>query len=129
MTQSKSRYYSIVFLLAIVSVFATSCRRYQEGPLISVRTVNKRITGNYELTEFKINGVDKTNELKQAAGYCSDLFVREISEGECLIYNCDTAIVSFQPSERFYVLYSNKMEILFHKLNGFLPTGYKCFHE
>ncbi len=44
-------------MLVIVAV-ASSCKKYEEGPCISLRSPEKRLTGHYTITSYTINGED-----------------------------------------------------------------------
>lgn len=39
-------------LISVATVF-NSCKKYEEGPMLSLKTKNARITGEWELTEMK----------------------------------------------------------------------------
>lgn len=45
---------NIIFLFISVFIFLISCRKYEENPLISLRTKNSRLIGNWELQESEI---------------------------------------------------------------------------
>jgi len=49
-----------VFLLLLAALFLPSCKKtYPEGPKISFRDVNVRITGEWKAISLSINGQDK----------------------------------------------------------------------
>lgn len=43
-----------ILLMAILSL--SSCTKYEDGPLISLRTKTARLTGKWEVVEEKVNG-------------------------------------------------------------------------
>jgi hypothetical protein len=45
-------------LLGIIALLLATCKKYEEGPLISLRTVKNRIYGKWKIEEYFINGVD-----------------------------------------------------------------------
>ena len=52
------KYKVIISLLLIV--MATSCKKYEEGPLISLRTPMGRLQGRWHVVNYTNNGVDST---------------------------------------------------------------------
>ncbi|MFH1319944.1 MAG: hypothetical protein ABII90_04735 [Bacteroidota bacterium] len=61
---------SITFLI-LISMILTSCKKYPEGPTISFRTVQGRLTGEWEIIEFNIDGQDFMDSLKNHPAYCT----------------------------------------------------------
>lgn len=57
----------ILVIIAISSITA-SCVKYEEGPSISNRSVEKRIYGFHFLKEYNVNGVDCFNEYYDSLG-------------------------------------------------------------
>ncbi len=55
-----------IFYILICIFISFSCKKYEEGPLVSFRTKNKRIQGSYNINEFKVNGEDKLIELQSS---------------------------------------------------------------
>jgi len=53
----------IVLLISVLIITLTlgSCKKYDEGPLISLRSKEKRMNGKWEVQLFLINGYDSTN--------------------------------------------------------------------
>jgi len=55
-----------IFLYAVTAVTVmglslTSCNKYEEGPGFTVRTAKARVTGDWKLTKYTINGTDFTS--------------------------------------------------------------------
>ncbi|MFH1321027.1 MAG: hypothetical protein ABII90_10290 [Bacteroidota bacterium] len=59
-----------ITLLILISMNFTSCKKYPEGPLISLRTPEKRLIGTWEIKEFEIDGQDFLDSLKNHPAYC-----------------------------------------------------------
>ena len=55
---------TLLILLALTGII-DGCR-YEDGPLISFRSVRSRIYGNYTLTQYKVNGIDSINLFKDS---------------------------------------------------------------
>jgi hypothetical protein len=58
---------SIILTAIFFILFLTACR-YDEGPMISFRSVEKRVAQSFLLVEFTKNGVDMTQELTDSCG-------------------------------------------------------------
>lgn len=53
-------------LLASFIMFGTySCKKYEEGPMISLRTKTQRLTGDWKIDKATQDGVDITNQLPE----------------------------------------------------------------
>ena len=120
----------IVLALGLLILLGFSgCRKYQEGPLLSIRTVKKRLEGNYALTEFTVNGVNRTQELINDPGYCPGLTIERYNgrNQKILVFNCDTnyATISFHGSSYSFSKY--KRSILLSSLNPYITADYECF--
>ncbi|MDI1354736.1 MAG: hypothetical protein PSX36_07450 [bacterium] len=51
----------VLCALAFISAsFFTSCKKYEDGPAISLRTKKARLQGDWQLESFSINEVDQT---------------------------------------------------------------------
>ncbi len=47
--------------LALLTLFlATACKKYKEGPKLTLRTVKKRFKGRYSVSRVLVNGQDST---------------------------------------------------------------------
>jgi len=57
-----------IILLLLISLAFAACR-YDEGPMISFRTVENRIAKSFTLVEFTKNGVDITALFSDSVGY------------------------------------------------------------
>ena len=56
-----------VFILLLIIVTFASCR-YDEGPMLSFRTVENRVAQKFNLIEFTKNNIDVTQELADSCG-------------------------------------------------------------
>jgi len=55
---------NILLLLALTFILASSCKKYPDGPLLSLRTKQHRICGDWKVEYFSINGYDSTAYLQ-----------------------------------------------------------------
>ncbi len=75
-----------IFIFLIFIIVLSGCRKYKEGPLISFRSPEKRISGTWQITEFTGNGVDSLQYYNDSCGanigialeyYDSDNFIMQ----------------------------------------------------
>jgi hypothetical protein len=64
-----------VAALMMGGIALTSCKKYEEGPAISLLTKKMRLAGTWELESYWENGVDKTTDYRQ--GVTSETIVYE----------------------------------------------------
>ena len=78
----------IILALFIASFVLTSCNKYEDGPLISLRKPLTRILGSWEVYYFDMNGNDLTQIYKDSCN-CNFGFIDEKSTPIYFInYNC-----------------------------------------
>lgn len=51
----------IAFLTLILFLFNVACKKYEEGPCISFKSKESRLTGRYNVKYYKINDADSTS--------------------------------------------------------------------
>src|SRR3989339_924733 len=56
----KTKIKILFFFLAAGLIFSTSCKKYPEGPSISLRTKTQRITGSWTIEKVTVNGTEAT---------------------------------------------------------------------
>jgi hypothetical protein len=61
--------------LMMSGIALTSCKKYEEGPALTLLTKKMRIAGTWEVESYWENGVDKTSEYRQ--GVTSETYVYE----------------------------------------------------
>lgn len=64
-----------VAALMMGGIALTSCKKYEEGPALSLLTKKMRVAGTWEVESYWENGVDKTSEYRQ--GVTSETYVYE----------------------------------------------------
>lgn len=58
---------TILYMLLMIFVLELgSCKKYPDGPVISLRTKCQRITGEYQLEKYIVNSIDSTNSLSHS---------------------------------------------------------------
>jgi|LakMenEpi03Aug12_release.lakeMendotaPanAssembly.Ray.scaffolds.fasta_scaffold46158_5 hypothetical protein len=53
---------TFLFILSVGVIFFTACRKYEEGPNISLRTKKARVTNNWRVESAEVNGVERSQE-------------------------------------------------------------------
>lgn len=53
----------LIILQCVVCLFISSCKKYPDGPLISLRTKQARITARWQMEKYLVNGADSTEKL------------------------------------------------------------------
>ena len=48
----------ILIYLIVITAIASSCKKYEEGPCISLRSPEKRLSGKYTIISYTVNGID-----------------------------------------------------------------------
>ena len=57
----------LILLLLVITAITAGCKKYPDGPLISLRTAKGRLYGTHNLTKYTVNGVDSLSR------YCDSL--------------------------------------------------------
>ena len=107
-----------IFLIVLLSLsgflFITSCKKYEEGPLLSFRTVNGRLEGTWEIEKYLVNGIDSTQLYKDSCG-CNFMFYHPGTSDLLLNYlNFRTDFNTMGNSQSSYYTYTfnkNKTQI------------------
>ncbi|OFY70571.1 MAG: hypothetical protein A2265_11280 [Bacteroidetes bacterium RIFOXYA12_FULL_33_9] len=56
----------LLFFITIILLLATnSCQKYEDGPLISLRSKDKRLYNNWNVTSLKVDGVESIDEFNE----------------------------------------------------------------
>lgn len=68
---------SILFFIAFILIITASCKKYPDGPLLSLRTKEHRVIGEWYVEYFSVNGNDSTANLKSQPTYGTYIFKKE----------------------------------------------------
>lgn len=69
-----------VFFAAMVLLTAnvfTGCKKYEEGPMLSLRSKKERVANTWKVEKYYENGVDKTNEFTAENINYTETFTKE----------------------------------------------------
>ncbi len=70
----------LFLILFVITIFFPSCQKeYPEGPMISFRSVYKRINGEWKVVEFTSNGADSLKNFKDSCS--SGVHVENVDNG------------------------------------------------
>jgi len=61
----RSTFYANVLVLVFILALFTACSKFEDGPKISFRSIEKRIYGTYRIEYFSKNGTDLTDYWNQ----------------------------------------------------------------
>ena len=54
---------SLVAMMAMTVLLTTSCNKYPEGPKLTLLTAKARISGDWKMTGYTVNGTDYTSSM------------------------------------------------------------------
>ncbi len=54
---------NLAFISLFASLVVTGCKKYEEGPALSIRTKTERVANTWKLVSYTINGTDYTSSL------------------------------------------------------------------
>lgn len=61
MNMKKSKVHGFFIILLLTLPFLESCKKYEDGPLISFQSRKKRVANTWKVDNYKINGTDYTS--------------------------------------------------------------------
>lgn len=98
---------TMIAILAVGSLLLGSCSKYEDGPGFTVRTAKARVSGDWKLTSYTLNGVDYTSSLptitmtiekdgSYSATYSSGS--GSVTESGTWVFNDDKTTIAFTAS-------------------------------
>ena len=83
----------IIFLVAVLAGILTTCKKYPEGPLFSLRTKERRVIGSWTCQKYLIDGADSTS-IKFPNSQCTADFFGKVGAGSIdnyhFVYDCNS---------------------------------------
>ncbi|MBI4929161.1 MAG: hypothetical protein HY841_00240 [Bacteroidetes bacterium] len=73
---------SYCLLFCFCTLFFTTCKKYPEGPKVSLRTKMARITGVWDVEYYEVDGIDSTSYILNSPYYYRYYFQR--GPGACI---------------------------------------------
>jgi len=87
-------------LLLLLCICATGCKKYEEGPVIALRTVKQCLTGEWEMKRLLVDEIDETTALLAHPANC--IYSIEYN-GECKV--CFDVKIQCQNETKYRDLY------------------------
>lgn len=106
----------VLFSLIFIMLFAISgCKKYEDGPLISLRTKEARLTGEWDVEYFSINGYDSTSYLKSQSFYGKYLFGKdEIHNKKLFVYKNSSTVIPNYNGDGYWMFLNHKESVYIH---------------
>lgn len=119
----------VVMLLAgLISITFQSCKKYPEGPLLSIHSRTERVANTWKVDNYKINGNDFTSLLSNYSetytkeGNYSYLWGSMYGTGTWTFQNNDREIritgINYQSSETLYILKLEEKQFWYYYMDG-----------
>jgi hypothetical protein len=109
----------IIFALTFL-VVGISCHRFEDGPLISFRSIEKRMNGTWKIESLYINGMDQTQTFIDSCGDIISIVINKSGDqwgGDIYIRSLlDTICFG-----TYFTLGGNKLD---HMTMGHIGCGY-----
>jgi len=67
-----------LLILLIITGITESCKKYEDGPLISLRSPKDRLYGAYTLTKYTVNGEDSLSLFYDSLGLIFQFFYDDV---------------------------------------------------
>lgn len=126
----KKVFKSMIAILAVGSLLLGSCSKYEDGPGFTVRTAKARISGDWKLTSYTLNGTDYTSSLPTitmtiekdgsfTSTYTSGSF--STTETGTWVFNDDKTTVAFTASsntDTYTITELKSKEMKLQQVNG-----------
>lgn len=123
---------TVVLLAAVAMLPLASCKKYEEGPSLSLRSRNARVANTWKIEYYAVNGTDQTaninsllpdyRETYDKEGNYSFSYTGNSGSGRWEFQNNDLEIkrsgVSSQSSETLYILKLKQKEFWYTIKDG-----------
>jgi hypothetical protein len=75
----KNIFTKIILVLLVISGITEGCKKYEEGPMISFRSVKDRLFGYYILTTYTVNNEDELDQYYDSLSKNFDIFYDDVN--------------------------------------------------
>jgi hypothetical protein len=106
-----------IIILLLISLTLVACR-YDEGPMISFRTVKSRVAQDFQLVEFTENNINMTQEFADSVGKVWK-FLSVIRSQNLITYTSSNL-----PFYGYYEISTNKKNITIYFLGSYNQGHY-----
>lgn len=105
----KIRFYQLLFIVTLIGVVASGCKKYPEGPTVSLRSKKERFANTWKLSKYLINGTDYTSSYK-------DFLLTTTKGSDYTLSYKVTLLLTFSLSEAgTWAFTADKREVVFNK--------------
>jgi hypothetical protein len=111
---------SKALLLSFSLILLFSCKKYEEGPLISFRSAKNRIYGNHTLTKYTVDGIDSLQQMANKFGINFRFYFQDYDKADVIDMSSPGIV---RPFISTYYLINKKKEFTV-KTGSILFTGY-----
>lgn len=115
----KTSFKALFFIITIVFlIILTACKKYPEGPTLSLRTKSARLSNSWKIQSYKFNSMDSTTFVKN---YLFNNYLLTINKqgSYSMQYNAVLGFLSFPFNEAGkWVFSNNKKDVIFTKESG-----------
>jgi hypothetical protein len=99
----------VILFLIVLACITESCKKYPDGPCISLRSAKNRIVGTWKVDKLYINDIDSTDEFNSKLG-CEFEFTKDVlnPQGDACMFhlkNCNNNAI-YQGF--WYMVHENK---------------------
>jgi len=94
---------TFIITLILLSLFVSSCKKYEDGPLISLKSKNSRLTGEWKLVSYTYETTtnDVTTTISSFNGTTMEEFQNSYPYAHSLIINKDGTYTSKETKNYF----------------------------
>jgi len=118
----------LLYLMLIYTVLLCACKKYKEGPAISLRSKLNRIEGTWKVEKFYINDIDSTDLYYQKLG-CKIIFTKDMNVQLISCNNGKTLNGNWKFRNRDVEVNDNCIELVFPQdstFNFVIGVNYSC---
>lgn len=117
-----------VLFFFLVIILYSGCKKYPDGPAISLLSKEGRLTGEWDVEYFSINGYDSTSYLKSLPFY-GKYFLSNEKEGKNNLFVYKNSVLPTTPNYNgggFWMFLNHKESVYIH-FNSYTPPSLGAF--
>jgi len=110
----------ILFIILLSTAILSGCKKYEEGPYISFRPDNRRLMGEWLVTEYISNGIDSLQYFKDSCG--ANLGINELEDDNWQF------IIGFGNSKKLYGGFGGVMDFTSNRKGLEITPFYNSYY-
>ena len=99
------------FFLIVLFAFSDACKKYEDGPVFSIRSKKERMSNTWKIEYYSENGIDKTDYFNST--FVNALFAINKDKSYLLSYKFNNVVDYLETGT--WAFNSNKTFVLFYK--------------